>query len=110
MKLELSSGVRELLAALRAAGGRPYVVGGAVRDALLGLMYRAASRELFLPIQDLFGWPDRINVPGTVSEANWSWALPWPVDALAAQPEAIARQTTLAALARESGRGLDGLD
>ncbi len=82
----------------------------AVRDALLGLMYRAASRELFLPIQDLFGWPDRINVPGTVSEANWSWALPWPVDALAAQPEAIARQTTLAALARESGRGLDGLD
>jgi 4-alpha-glucanotransferase len=73
-------------------------------------MYRAASRELFLPIQDLFGWPDRINVPGTVSEANWSWALPWPVDALAGQPEAVARQTTLAALARESGRGLDGLD
>jgi 4-alpha-glucanotransferase len=82
----------------------------AVRDALLGLMYRASSRELFLPIQDLFGWPDRINVPGTVGEANWTWALPWPVDTLAAQPEAVARQATLAALARESGRGLDGLD
>ena len=34
---EVPSGVRRLLEALRDAGGRPYLVGGAVRDALLGL-------------------------------------------------------------------------
>jgi tRNA nucleotidyltransferase (CCA-adding enzyme) len=36
MRLELPSGLAALLDAVRAAGGRPYVVGGAVRDALLG--------------------------------------------------------------------------
>ncbi len=36
MRLTLPPGLEQLLAALRAAGGRPYVVGGAVRDALLG--------------------------------------------------------------------------
>ncbi len=33
----LPPGLERLLEAIRAAGGRPYVVGGAVRDALLGL-------------------------------------------------------------------------
>ena len=31
------SGVRRLLETLREAGGRPYLVGGVVRDALLGV-------------------------------------------------------------------------
>jgi len=35
--LALPAGVERLLAAVRQAGGRPYLVGGAVRDALLGL-------------------------------------------------------------------------
>ena len=33
-------------------------------------------------MQDLFGWRDRINVPGTVGDDNWTWRLPWPVDRL----------------------------
>lgn len=36
MRLELPTGVSRLLDALREAGGRPFVVGGAVRDHLLG--------------------------------------------------------------------------
>jgi tRNA nucleotidyltransferase (CCA-adding enzyme) len=36
MLLPLPSGLGRLLEAIRAAGGRPYVVGGAVRDAILG--------------------------------------------------------------------------
>ena len=36
MRLPLPPGLERLLAVLREAGGRPYVVGGAVRDALLG--------------------------------------------------------------------------
>lgn len=36
LNLDLSAGVREVIAALRAAGGRSLVVGGGVRDALMG--------------------------------------------------------------------------
>jgi 4-alpha-glucanotransferase len=54
----------------------------ALRDALLDLAASAASGELFIAIQDVFGWRDRINVPATVGEHNWTWRLPWPVDAL----------------------------
>ena len=41
-----------------------------LRDAMLELAYRAGSDDLFLPIQDVFGWRDRINTPGTVSAAQ----------------------------------------
>ena len=55
---------------------------GALRDALLELACSAASRELFVAVQDLFGWDDRVNVPGTVGAHNWTWRMPWPVDRL----------------------------
>jgi 4-alpha-glucanotransferase len=42
-------------------------------------------------VQDLFGWDDRVNVPGTVGEHNWTWRLPWPVDRLVNTPEAVDR-------------------
>jgi 4-alpha-glucanotransferase len=51
-----------------------------VRDALLALLWTAASTELFVPVQDLFGWRDRINTPGTIGDHNWTWRLPWPID------------------------------
>ncbi len=47
MDLPLPAGVRGLVAALGAAGGRPYVVGGAVRDALLGLPSTDYDVEVF---------------------------------------------------------------
>ena len=54
MKLELPPGLLRLLAALREAGGRPYVVGGAVRDALLGLPLKDFDVEVFgLPAERL---------------------------------------------------------
>jgi 4-alpha-glucanotransferase len=62
-----------------------------VRDALLGAMYGSGSRELFLPVQDVFGWPDRINVPAIVSDDNWTWRLPWPIERWRAVPEAAER-------------------
>jgi 4-alpha-glucanotransferase len=69
-----------------------------LRDALLRMMYGAASRELLLPMQDVFGWRDRINTPGTVGEDNWTWRLPWPVDELPSVPAAAARAAFLRAL------------
>ena len=97
---------RQAIAAVLATAGhaavdpaQPWSAG--VRDALLGAMYAAGSRELFLPVQDVFGWPDRINVPAIVSDDNWTWRLPWPIDRWAETPAAIeraafcARQTAL---------------
>jgi 4-alpha-glucanotransferase len=67
----------------------------AVRDALLEAMFASGSDLLALPVQDVFGWPDRINVPALIDDANWTWRLPWAVDALDAQPEAVERQGAL---------------
>lgn len=51
MDLPRPPGLLRLLAGLRAAGGRPYVVGGAVRDALLGLPVKDYDVEVFgLPV------------------------------------------------------------
>jgi tRNA nucleotidyltransferase (CCA-adding enzyme) len=44
---QLPQGLLDLLDALRAAGGRPYVVGGAVRDRLLGLPVKDFDVEVF---------------------------------------------------------------
>lgn len=54
MELTLPAGVEQLLAAVRAAGGRPYLVGGAVRDALLGLPLKDFDVEVYgLPAERL---------------------------------------------------------
>jgi 4-alpha-glucanotransferase len=65
----------------------------ALRDALLELACSAASRDLFVVVQDLFGWEDRVNTPATVSDHNWTWRMPWPVDRLIDTPAAVARAT-----------------
>jgi 4-alpha-glucanotransferase len=75
-----------------------------VRDALLASLYHAGSNVLLVPIQDVFGWRDRINTPAVVNDDNWCWQLPWRVDLLQTQPEAIERAKFLAALSAESGR------
>jgi tRNA nucleotidyltransferase (CCA-adding enzyme) len=51
--LDLPEGLRRLLAGLLEAGGRPYVVGGAVRDALLG----GASKDFDV---EVYGLPERL--------------------------------------------------
>jgi tRNA nucleotidyltransferase (CCA-adding enzyme) len=54
MTLDLPPGLLRLFAALRAAGGRPFVVGGAVRDALLGSPIKDFDVEVFgLPVERL---------------------------------------------------------
>jgi tRNA nucleotidyltransferase (CCA-adding enzyme) len=47
MTLELPPGLQRLLASLRAAGATPYLVGGAVRDALLALPIKDFDVEVF---------------------------------------------------------------
>lgn len=68
----------------------------ALRDTLLRVVMLAASDQVFLPIQDVFGWRDRINVPATVGDQNWTWRLPWPVDEWPAVEAARERAAFLA--------------
>jgi 4-alpha-glucanotransferase len=77
----------------------------ALRDSFLELAYRSGSNDLFLPVQDLFGWLDRVNVPGTVGPENWTWCLPWPVDQLRTSATGQGRALFLRRLARAAGRG-----
>jgi 4-alpha-glucanotransferase len=75
---------------LRARGldpGEPW--SDRVRDALLDLIRTTSSAELFMPAQDLFGWRERINTPGTTGAHNWTWRLPWPIDRAPAPPSSV---------------------
>ncbi len=75
-----------------------------VRDILLAALFESGSDLLLMPIQDVFGWTDRINQPATVHDGNWSYRLPWPVDGFAAVAEARERCEQLRVWARASGR------
>ncbi len=76
-----------------------------VRDVLVELLYASGSDLVILPIQDVFGWRDRINDPSVVAESNWVYRLPWPVDRLDEVPEARERQAVLREWAARHGRG-----
>jgi len=95
-------------AALLGALGLPRLpgvgFGPAIRDGLLTQAYGSGSDLLLLPIQDVFGWPDRVNTPATVGEQNWTWKLPLSVEALSTDPEALERADALHRLATDSGR------
>lgn len=100
----------EPLAALAASGVRR--PGSGVRrgaaleavDATLASLLAAGSSFTLIPIQDAFGWRDRINTPNVVSEENWTWRVPRPVDSWLDWPEGVARADRLREMTRAAGR------
>jgi 4-alpha-glucanotransferase len=76
----------------------------ALRDVLLETLFASGSDLLILPVQDVFGWRERINVPATVNDENWTYRLPWAVDTLDHQPEAQERAARLREWARRYDR------
>ena len=91
--------------ALREAGlsvSAPY--SEELRDLLLAAIYGSASDLVIMPLQDVFGWRDRINTPAIVSDDNWTWRLPWPVEDLFTEPVALDRADCLRRLAETTGR------
>ena len=82
----------------------PVSFGPETRDAVLEVLFASGSDLLILPVQDLFGWRDRINVPGAAHHLNWTYRLPWFVDRLDEQPEARECAWRLAAWAERYGR------
>jgi len=81
----------------------------ATRDRFLEMLAASSSNLALFPVQDIFGWRDRINVPGTVGDPNWTWRVPWPVDVLEHQPEAAERAATLSKWMQQYGRSNSGI-
>jgi 4-alpha-glucanotransferase len=89
------------------AGGRALVeepYDPFVRDTLLASLFAAGSDLLLMPIQDVFGWSDRINEPATVNDLNWTTRLPWPIDRFDDVADARERRDQLRAWSVASGR------
>jgi 4-alpha-glucanotransferase len=76
-----------------------------VRDVMLETLFASGSNLLLMPVQDVFGWHDRINQPATVTDDNWTFRLPWFSDRLDEVPEARERQQSLRRLTEQYGRG-----
>ena len=75
-----------------------------VRDALLAALFSSASDLVLVPIQDVFGWRDRVNTPALVSDVNWSWRLPWLLDDMIQRPEARERAAFMRSLVQRHAR------
>jgi len=75
-----------------------------LREALLTSLYGSSAELLILPIQDIFGWSDRINRPASVDAGNWTWRMPWPVDRMRSEPAAVAMAAQLSEWSRKYGR------
>jgi 4-alpha-glucanotransferase len=56
------------------------------------------------PIQDLFGWNARINLPGSISDANWSWRLPFDLEGSMQNPRVRERAASVRAICEKTGR------
>jgi 4-alpha-glucanotransferase len=99
----------EPLAAMPASGVRRPGAGpirnnpGAV-DAKLAALLGAGSSLTLIPIQDAFAWKDRINTPNQVSDDNWTWRVPQPVDTWLDWPDSVARADKLKTMTRHAGR------
>jgi isoamylase len=71
------------------------------RDVFLRALYAAPSTLALMLFQDALGTRDRINTPGTVDAANWSYRMGMTIDQLSGDTETTER---LARLASEGGR------
>lgn len=71
------------------------------RSRVLENVYGAGSALVLLQIQDVFGSAARINVPGTVTERNWTYRFPFTVEALLAaeRPRRLADELRRLAIA-----------
>ena len=75
-----------------------------VRDTLLEVLFASGSNLFIAPIQDVFGWRDRVNEPAIVDDENWTFQLPWPSDRLSEVPDAVERQRFLRGLSERYRR------
>jgi 4-alpha-glucanotransferase len=74
------------------------------RSAIVQSLLSAGSYLTLIPLQDVFGWTDRINTPAVVDRVNWTWRVKWPVDRWLNPEEPMQRADELKAWTRAAGR------
>jgi 4-alpha-glucanotransferase len=74
------------------------------RERILQSLLWSRSALSLIPLQDIFGWTDRINTPAVVDGINWTWRLPWPVDTWLDREDTVARADQLKAWTRAAER------
>jgi len=72
----------------------------AVRDAVLETVYQSGSDLVLLPFQDALGKRERVNVPGTVNDVNWSYRTPQELAELMLDRDSAVRLRSLAGRSR----------
>jgi 4-alpha-glucanotransferase len=82
----------------------PHAGEGARWLPLLRLLFRSASDLTLVLPQELLGERARINTPGTVGDANWTYRLPRTLEALEADPNVVDRMRVVREAVAESGR------
>ncbi len=73
-------------------------------DAILVALFASPSRLMMAPVQDLFGWEERINLPGSIDDSNWTYRLPETIERLSADPAIRQRMSKLREMAHRSDR------
>jgi 4-alpha-glucanotransferase len=76
----------------------------AVHEALAQTLAASRSGLVLFLVQDVLGLRDRINVPSTVGEHNWTFRLPGPARALAEDAYTSGHLAVVAAAIRRNGR------
>lgn len=72
--------------------------------ALIRLLFSSRSRLTLLLAQEILGDKSRINLPGTVTDQNWTWRLPRPIEDLLDDPAVDARLAAIRRLAVAANR------
>lgn len=75
-----------------------------IHKALVAAAQNARSRICVVPWQDVFAENERVNLPGSAGDANWSYRVAWPSAELTSNVAAKQGATFLAELTKAAGR------
>jgi len=75
-----------------------------IHTRLMATAEHAASRLCVLPWQDVLGGTERINLPGSVGVANWTYRISAPVEELEGRDEVREAASRLRTLTHDAGR------
>ncbi|MFZ5470360.1 MAG: 4-alpha-glucanotransferase [Myxococcota bacterium] len=88
----------------RLTGAPPTNFTPEVHEAMLQAALNARSELCVLPWQDVLGTRERINLPGSMTDANWSYRIDQVVEELLVREETRAAAARLARITEAAGR------